>query len=121
MRMICAIPTPRPWPGGGRICSRTTSGTCRQHQRDIAVAAKNARELALLPDASIPERVAAPLDGSDLTRAVYRRTGPVSAPTPRSVRVRCVITGVAERGSGRPGADRAGAQAHRTRTTFKSL
>ena len=33
----------------GRIWARRISGTCRQHQRDIAVAVKNAREVALLP------------------------------------------------------------------------
>jgi small subunit ribosomal protein S18 len=36
----------------GKIRSRTTSGTCRQHQRDIAIAVKNAREVALLPYAA---------------------------------------------------------------------
>jgi small subunit ribosomal protein S18 len=33
----------------GRIRSRSATGTCRQHQRDVAVAIKTARELALLP------------------------------------------------------------------------
>jgi small subunit ribosomal protein S18 len=33
----------------GKIRSRSVSGTCRQHQRDVAVAVKNAREVALLP------------------------------------------------------------------------
>jgi small subunit ribosomal protein S18 len=33
----------------GRIRARGATGTCRQHQRDIAVAIKTARELALLP------------------------------------------------------------------------
>jgi small subunit ribosomal protein S18 len=37
----------------GKIRARRVSGTCRQHQRDIAVAVKNAREVALLPYASI--------------------------------------------------------------------
>jgi small subunit ribosomal protein S18 len=36
----------------GKIRSRAISGTCRQHQRDIAIAVKNAREVALLPYAS---------------------------------------------------------------------
>jgi small subunit ribosomal protein S18 len=36
----------------GKIRARRVSGTCRQHQRDIAVAVKNAREVALLPYAS---------------------------------------------------------------------
>jgi small subunit ribosomal protein S18 len=33
----------------GRIRARGATGTCRQHQRDVAVAIKTARELALLP------------------------------------------------------------------------
>jgi small subunit ribosomal protein S18 len=33
----------------GKIRPRRVSGNCRQHQRDVAVAVKNAREMALLP------------------------------------------------------------------------
>jgi small subunit ribosomal protein S18 len=33
----------------GRIKARSATGTCRQHQRDVAVAIKTARELVLLP------------------------------------------------------------------------
>lgn len=33
----------------GRIKARGATGTCAQHQRDVAVAVKTARELALLP------------------------------------------------------------------------
>lgn len=33
----------------GKIRSRRVSGNCSQHQRDVAVAVKNAREMALLP------------------------------------------------------------------------
>jgi small subunit ribosomal protein S18 len=33
----------------GRIRARGATGTCRQHQRDVAIAIKTARELALLP------------------------------------------------------------------------
>ncbi|GAC58801.1 30S ribosomal protein S18 [Gordonia hirsuta DSM 44140 = NBRC 16056] len=33
----------------GKIRSRRVTGNCVQHQRDIAVAVKNAREVALLP------------------------------------------------------------------------
>jgi small subunit ribosomal protein S18 len=36
----------------GKIRPRRISGNCRQHQRDVAVAVKNAREMALLPYAS---------------------------------------------------------------------
>jgi small subunit ribosomal protein S18 len=32
-----------------KIRSRRTTGTCRRHQRQVAVAIKRARELALLP------------------------------------------------------------------------
>src|SRR5690606_33848840 len=33
----------------GKIRARRVSGNCRQHQRDVATAVKNAREVALLP------------------------------------------------------------------------
>jgi small subunit ribosomal protein S18 len=33
----------------GKIRSRRISGACRRHQRQVAVAVKRARELALLP------------------------------------------------------------------------
>ncbi len=33
----------------GKIRARRVTGNCNQHQRDIAVAVKNAREMALLP------------------------------------------------------------------------
>jgi small subunit ribosomal protein S18 len=33
----------------GKIRSRSNTGTCAQHQRDVATAIKTARELALLP------------------------------------------------------------------------
>ena len=33
----------------GKIRARRVTGNCRQHQRDVAVAVKNAREVALLP------------------------------------------------------------------------
>ncbi|MFA5890542.1 MAG: 30S ribosomal protein S18 [Actinomycetota bacterium] len=33
----------------GKIRSRRVSGACTQHQRDVAAAVKNAREMALLP------------------------------------------------------------------------
>ena len=33
----------------GKIRARRVSGNCTQHQRDVATAVKNARELALLP------------------------------------------------------------------------
>ena len=33
----------------GKIRARRVSGNCRQHQRDVAVAVKNSREMALLP------------------------------------------------------------------------
>jgi small subunit ribosomal protein S18 len=33
----------------GKIRARRVSGNCTQHQRDVAKAIKNAREMALLP------------------------------------------------------------------------
>lgn len=33
----------------GKIRARRVTGNCTQHQRDIAMAVKNAREMALLP------------------------------------------------------------------------
>lgn len=33
----------------GKIRTRRVSGNCVQHQRDVAVAVKNSREVALLP------------------------------------------------------------------------
>lgn len=33
----------------GKIRARRVTGNCNQHQRDIASAVKNAREMALLP------------------------------------------------------------------------
>lgn len=33
----------------GKIRARRVSGNCTQHQRDVAMAVKNAREVALLP------------------------------------------------------------------------
>ncbi|MGH2653670.1 MAG: 30S ribosomal protein S18 [Actinomycetota bacterium] len=36
----------------GKIRARRVTGTCSQHQRDVAQAVKNAREMALLPFSS---------------------------------------------------------------------
>ena len=33
----------------GKIRARRVTGNCAQHQRDVATAVKNAREMALLP------------------------------------------------------------------------
>jgi small subunit ribosomal protein S18 len=33
----------------GKIRARRVSGNCTQHQRDLAMAVKNSREMALLP------------------------------------------------------------------------
>jgi small subunit ribosomal protein S18 len=33
----------------GKIRARRVTGNCSQHQRDVAAAVKNAREMALLP------------------------------------------------------------------------
>ena len=37
----------------GKIRARRVSGCCSQHQRDVAVAVKNSREMALLPYTSL--------------------------------------------------------------------
>ena len=36
----------------GKIRARRVTGNCTQHQRDVAMAVKNAREVALLPYSS---------------------------------------------------------------------
>jgi small subunit ribosomal protein S18 len=33
----------------GKIRARRVTGNCAQHQRDVAIAVKNSREMALLP------------------------------------------------------------------------
>jgi small subunit ribosomal protein S18 len=57
----------------GRIRARGATGTCAQHQRDVAVAIKTARELALLP---YSVRTFAP--GAGERRGGPRREGPAS-------------------------------------------
>lgn len=37
----------------GKIRARRVTGNCTQHQRDIATAVKNAREMAMLPYTSV--------------------------------------------------------------------
>ena len=60
----------------GRIRSMRISGNCTQHQRDVQVAVKTARELALLPysQRTVSERASGraptgPQPGSDATQA----------------------------------------------------
>ncbi len=36
----------------GKIRASRVTGNCRQHQRDVAIAVKNSREVALLPYSS---------------------------------------------------------------------
>lgn len=36
----------------GKIRARRVTGNCAQHQRDVAIAVKNAREMALMPFSS---------------------------------------------------------------------
>jgi small subunit ribosomal protein S18 len=55
----------------GRIRARGATGACAQHQRDVAVAIKTARELALLP---YSVRTFAP--GASERRGGPRRDGP---------------------------------------------
>jgi len=69
----------------GKIKSRANTGTCSQHQSDVALAIKNARELALLPyavrtlagDKSAGRRGRGGPGGRP-----DRPTGPSAAPTP---------------------------------------
>src|SRR5439155_20715570 len=49
----------------GKIKARRVTGTCRQHQRDVAIAIKTARELALLPYALMPANSDKPRRGGD--------------------------------------------------------
>lgn len=37
----------------GKIRARRVTGNCTQHQRDVAMAIKNAREMALLPYSTV--------------------------------------------------------------------
>lgn len=67
----------------GKIRARRVSGNCAQHQRDVAVAIKTARELALLPYAqrSVTERPPGrgrPRDGGE-GRPREGRPGPAEA------------------------------------------
>src|SRR3546814_18761691 len=55
----------------GKIRARRVTGNCVQHQRDVAIAVKNAREVALLPSTS---------------RSEERRVGKVCVSTCRSRR-----------------------------------
>jgi small subunit ribosomal protein S18 len=64
----------------GRIRARGATGTCSQHQRDVAVAIKTARELALLPYAL---RTLAP--GAGDRRGGPRREGPTPIATETAV------------------------------------
>ena len=62
----------------GRIRGRGATGTCSQHQRDVAVAIKTARELALLP---YTVRTLAP--GAGDRRGGPRRDAALPQPQPR--------------------------------------
>jgi small subunit ribosomal protein S18 len=67
----------------GKIKARANTGTCRQHQRDVALAIKSARELAMLP--YLVRTLAADnagRRGRDRGRPGDRPAG--SAPTPRT-------------------------------------
>src|SRR4051812_37276242 len=47
----------------GKIKARRVTGTCRQHQRDVGIAIKTAREMALLPYALSPTNTDKPRRG----------------------------------------------------------
>lgn len=65
----------------GRIRGRGATGTCAQHQRDVAVAIKTARELAMLPYAV--RTVAA--DPGDRRRGGRGSRGPAQEPADSAV------------------------------------
>src|SRR5580704_10416965 len=56
----------------GKIKSRANTGTCSQHQSDVALAIKNARELALLPYAVRTLAGDKSADGAQADRAAAR-------------------------------------------------
>jgi small subunit ribosomal protein S18 len=66
----------------GKIKSRANTGTCSQHQSDVALAIKNARELALLPYAvrTLAGDKSAGRRGRGAGRPGERPSGPPSAP-----------------------------------------
>jgi small subunit ribosomal protein S18 len=66
----------------GKIKSRANTGTCSQHQSDVALAIKNARELALLPYAvrTLAGDKSAGRRGRGAGRPGERPTGPPSGP-----------------------------------------
>jgi small subunit ribosomal protein S18 len=83
----------------GKIRARRVSGNCAQHQRDVAVAIKTARELALLPYAQRTTsdrqggggrsgrgggRPGGALEGGDRRRSSGAATSSTSAPRPVS-------------------------------------
>jgi small subunit ribosomal protein S18 len=64
----------------GKIRSRRVTGNCRQHQRDVQIAIKTARELALLPyvqraatDRGLPRPRAEETNDEDIPEAVLAR------------------------------------------------
>ena len=68
----------------GKIKARANTGTCRQHQRDVALAIKTARELAMLPYLTRPlvADKSASRRGRDAGRAGDRPPGIDDAATP---------------------------------------
>ena len=62
----------------GKIKSRGSTGTCAQHQRDVALAIKTARELAMLP--YVVRTLAADKAGGRRGRGPGRPGGPGGRP-----------------------------------------
>ncbi len=81
----------------GKIRARRVSGNCAQHQREVAVAIKTARELALLP---YTQRATAE---RGLGRG--RRDGPVGGPPEAPAAVPDEAEAVELNGEGEPDAD----------------
>ena len=65
----------------GKIKARRVTGTCRQHQRDVAVAIKTARELALLPYALSPNAEKSGRNGRPRGPQPAERTEPATDTT----------------------------------------
>ena len=79
----------------GKIRARRVSGNCSQHQRDVAVAIKTARELALLPytQRSISERAPGRGGGRGGPREGGGRGYPPAAPTDEDTADEAVLIG----------------------------
>jgi len=82
----------------GKIKARANTGTCRQHQRDVALAIKTARELAMLPylTRTLVADKSASRRGRDAGRPADRPPGiDDAAPPPKKAKRHAVTPDVA--------------------------